>query len=128
MGITNLNSNNVSAKNGKAFVSHPYLANKPGMLLIWWNSCGHCHQFIPVYKELCNTLGDEFPCAAIENAQFSDNEKVSKALDFVHFPTIKFFAQNGEIIGTFPDKEMERTKENILQYICKFYHHCIMYH
>jgi thiol-disulfide isomerase/thioredoxin len=97
----------------------------PGMLLIWADWCPHCHSFLPIFEGLAKQLGTEFTCAAIENTQLQDNPSLSKALDFSGFPTLKFFDQTGTIVGTY---EGQRKTGDILEYICKMYHHCIIYH
>jgi len=95
----------------------------PGILLIYADWCGHCHRFLPVFNELSNTLGPNFVCAAIESEHIS--QALHKQLNFQGYPTIKFFDQNGKIVGEYKG---ERNKKNILDYICTNYHHCIKYH
>ena len=96
---------------------------KPGMLFIHADWCGHCRRFIPTFHEIGSEIGNDFACLAIESKELSD--KLSNALGVKYFPTIKFFDKTGRIIGTFPENEA-RTKQNLLNYICKVYHHCAL--
>jgi thiol-disulfide isomerase/thioredoxin len=98
----------------------------PGMLLIFANWCGHCQRFKPTFNQLCRQLGNDFHCISIEDSELQQNEKLIKALDFKGYPTIKFFDQNGKIIGEYNDGD--RSKRALLKYICKVYHHCIQWH
>ena len=97
--------------------------NTPGMLLIWGDFCSHCHRFLPTFNELCDDLGSDFICSSIESEEITNDLRT--ALNFKGFPTIKFFDQNGKIIGEYSGS---RNKENILEYICDVYHHCYKYH
>lgn len=126
MSITNLKDSHFTIKKDGVYINHPGSIGTPGMLFIWANFCSHCHTFIPRYKKIAKYLGDEFKCMAIENGQLKDN-KLSDALEIKHFPTIKFFDQNGKIIGTYPSNE-PREIDPILKYVCNVYHHCTMYH
>jgi thiol-disulfide isomerase/thioredoxin len=97
----------------------------PGMLLIFANWCGHCQRFKPIFNELCRQLGNDFHCISIEDTQLQKNGKLTEALDFRGFPTIKFFDQSGKIISEYNG---ERSKPELLKHICKVYHHCIKLH
>jgi thiol-disulfide isomerase/thioredoxin len=127
MSIINLTAKNFTIKNNKVYVNSSKTANTPGILLIWADFCGHCHTFIPKFKEMSRTLGSEFKCTAIEHSELQNDTKLSSALDFQYFPTIKFFDQNGKIIGTYP-ADQKREISDLMAYICKIYHHCIMHH
>ena len=120
--IQNLSSSHFHSNKNGTFVKG---AKAPGMLLIWASWCGHCHKFLPVYKKICRRLGDDFICAAIEHSELKDNKPLASALDFKYFPTIKFFDQNGKIIGNY---DGERDELAILDSICKMFHHCVTYH
>jgi thiol-disulfide isomerase/thioredoxin len=95
----------------------------PGMLLIHATWCGHCVKFGPTFNEIADTIGKDFCCSSIESEEL--NDQLSSALKFQGFPTIKFFAQDGKLIG---DYNKERNKETILTEICQVYHHCISKH
>lgn len=113
--------------NGDLFIKNS--SGNPGILLIHATWCGHCKRFIPVYQSLCRKLNrknmDDFPCVAIEDADLSEKPELVKALNFIGYPTIKFFDQYGKIIGNY---EGERGEKQILDTICKVYHHCITQH
>ena len=96
--------------------------SKPGMLLIYADWCPHCHTFLPTFNEIHKAIGHSFTIVGLENADLEKYPKVSKALDFQSFPTIKFFDQNGKIISHYKGS---RTKQEILDHICKIYHHCM---
>jgi len=125
MSIINLNSNSFVVKSGNVYLSQ--VPKQPGVLLIWADYCSHCHKFLPIFKDICKSLGNQFTCAAVENSELKQMPKVSQALNFEYFPTMKFFDKSGKIISTFPGSE-ERTKDNVMKYICKVYHHCAKYH
>ena len=95
----------------------------PGMLLIHGFFCSHCTRFAPTFNQIADTIGQDFCCASIESEEL--REPLSSALKFQGFPTIKFFAQDGKLIG---DYSKERNKETILTEICQVYHHCISSH
>jgi thiol-disulfide isomerase/thioredoxin len=95
----------------------------PGMLLIFAEWCHHCHKFASTFNEISDSIGKDFCCASIESEELQ--EPLSSALKFQGFPTIKFFDQNGKIIG---DYNKERNKETVLNEICQVYHHCITKH
>lgn len=111
-------------KNG-VYVHQKVNGGNPGMLLIFANWCGHCQRFKPTFNELCNQLGNDFPCISIEDSNLDDND-LKTALDFKGYPTIKFFDQNGKIIGDY--NKGDRSKQAMLDHICDLYHHCISYH
>jgi thiol-disulfide isomerase/thioredoxin len=122
--IISLKSSDFFIHNGKVHIKR---MNSPGMLLIWSNSCPHCHTFIDnIYIELSKQIGSNFKCTAIENSELK-NQGLSQALDFEYFPTLKFFDQHGKIIGGYP-KNKSRSKSDILSYICEVYNHCVSYH
>ena len=111
-------------KNG-VYVNQKVNGGNPGMLLIFANWCGHCQRFKPTFNELCKQLGDEFSCTSIEDSNLDDND-LKTALNFKGYPTIKFFDQNGKIIGDY--NKGDRSKQAMLDHICDLYHHCISYH
>lgn len=111
-------------KNG-VYVNQKVNGGNPGMLLIFANWCGHCQRFKPTFNELCKQLGDEFSCTSIEDSNLDDND-LKTAFDFKGYPTIKFFDQNGKIIGDY--NKGDRSKQAMLDHICDLYHHCISYH
>lgn len=108
-----INNNQVTIKN----------IQKPGMLFVHADWCGHCTRFMPIFKEISSQIGNDFTFLAIESKNLDD--KTSRALEVKYFPTIKFFNQNGQVIGTYPENQA-RTKRDILDYICKVYHKCIL--
>lgn len=125
MSIVNLNSQSFAVQSGNVYIKN--VPRQPGMLLVWADYCGHCHRFMPIFKDICKSLGAQFTCVAVENEVIQKVKGLSQALDFQYFPTIKFFDQTGKIISTYPSSE-ERTKANVMNYICKVYHHCAKYH
>lgn len=88
----------------------------PGMLLIYADWCGHCVRFKPVFNRLCDTLGNDFACTSIESEKLKHAPKLSAALNFSGFPTIKFFDSKGNIIGEYPQNEPKDINK-ILKYI-----------
>ena len=90
----------------------------PGMLLIYADWCGHCTRFKPVFNKLCSAVGRDFVCASIENEKLEQSPKLSSALNFSGFPTIKFFDDKGNIVGDYPSSNREF--DAVLGYIQKF--------
>ena len=115
-----LTKGNFRVNNDGVYVNN---INTPGMLLIHASWCGHCVRFKPTFNELCDDLGSDFICSSIESEEITNDLRT--ALNFKGFPTIKFFDQNGKIIGEYSGS---RNKESILEYICDVYHHCYKYH
>ena len=101
----------------------------PGILLVHATWCGHCKHFVPTFKQISQKLNKNsvtYPCLAIESEYLNkDGGVLASALGIEGFPTIKFFDQYGKIIG---DYNGARDESNILDNICKVYHHCINDH
>jgi protein disulfide-isomerase A6 len=123
---------NLTTKGFKISVKEVHVNNpsgNPGLLLIHASWCGHCKRFAPTYQSLCKKLnknGDDFPCVAIENEELSkDGGALSEALNVGGFPTLKFFDQRGKILG---DYNGGRDEANLLDTVCKVYHHCVTKH
>ncbi len=125
--IIQLSANDFVLSNNNVYVNHRAATKVPGILLIWADWCPHCHEFIPKLNQLCQRLGDEFKCAAVEHSQLQKSRRLAEGLEFKYFPTIKFFDQSGRIIGTYPENKPREIVE-VMEYICKMYHHCIMHH
>ncbi len=125
-GITgNLNKNHFTINGNSVQINGISNIQKPGMLLIYAKWCGHCTTFKPVYKQLCQKLNPNpnvpaFPCYAIEDSDITDNA-FKNALDFKGYPTIKYFDQNGVLIG---DYSGPRNLVGLSDNICKNYHLC----
>ena len=130
MSISGITAN-LSVKDFKITKDNVFVKtnNNPGILLIHATWCGYCKRFIPAYKRVCQLLNARdttFPCLAIESEELkADGGKLSNALNVEGFPTIKFFDQNGKIIG---DYNGDRDPDSILKNICKVYHHCVKHH
>jgi thiol-disulfide isomerase/thioredoxin len=127
-GITgNLTTKHFKIKGGEIYFNN--ISGNPGLLLIHASWCGHCKKFIPTYQTMCKKLnknGDDFPCVAIEDEELKkDGGQLSTALGVEGYPTLKFFDQHGKILG---DYKGPRDESNLLDTICKIYHHCITRH
>jgi protein disulfide-isomerase A6 len=122
---------NLSVEHFKVTNSGVYVKNNgnPGVLLIHATWCGYCKEFIPTYQRICKLLNKNpgaYPCVAIESEELkADGGKLSNALEVGGFPTIKFFDQNGKIIGNYTGS---RDAETMLKKICNVYHHCVERH
>lgn len=117
-----LKNKDITVQNSKCVINKSICNNKPGILLVYANWCGHCTRFKPVYQEInkiLNTTRINAPLLALENEEMTD-ENVVKKLNVRGFPTILFFDQNGVIM----DKpyEGERTSQKILQELCNRVH------
>lgn len=108
------------------FISKPSLPNTPGILLIWARWCPHCTRFLPTYNSIATDIGSGFLCVDIEDSELKQRDGLASALEVNGFPTIKFFDQRGKIIGDYQSND--RSKDTLLNHICKVYHHCIRYH
>lgn len=118
---TILKARDFQIRNGKAIINPQSINNKPGMLLIRADWCGHCTRFISTFNEIHRSIGYDFTCASIENEDVS--ESLSSALGIKGFPTIKFFDQRGSIIAEYNG---DRSKSDILDHVCKVYHKCVV--
>ena len=116
-----LTSRDFKLQNGNVYVTKNN--GNPGMLLIWWVACGHCHHFIPTFNEIADTIGSDFVCMSIESESITPD--LSSALGVQGYPSIRFFSQDGKIIGEY---NKERKKDTILKEICQVYHHCYERH
>lgn len=119
-----LKNQDITVQNSKCVIKPSICNNKPGILLIHANWCGHCKRFKPVYEEINRILNKNVvnaPLLALESEEMTD-ENVVKKLNVRGFPTILFFDQNGVIM----DKpyENERTPKHILQELCNRVHSC----
>jgi thiol-disulfide isomerase/thioredoxin len=112
-----LKSEHFTVVNGKAKVRPNVFPNKPGMLLIMKKECGHCVRFKPVYKEVAEKIGNVFPVTYIEAADITP--QLSSGLDFMGYPTVKFFDRSGNIIKEY---DGSRDTTSILRSICDLYH------
>ena len=112
-------------KQGVVYVDTSITKGNPGMLLIWATWCGYCVSFKPTYNDISMKLSSEFPCLSIEDSQLTGYDSLKSALNFKGYPSIKFFDQNGKIIG---DYTGARDENSLLKSICNSYHHCITYH
>jgi thiol-disulfide isomerase/thioredoxin len=109
-------------QSGQPFIRSSYTKGKPGLLFIHASWCPHCTRFIPTYKSLCNKLNSgrlKFPCLAIESEQLKNNIGLAKTLQIRGFPTLKFFDQNGKILGNYEGNRDENSLLNAVKEICK---------
>lgn len=114
-----LSNKDIYVNNGNAYVKN---TTKPGMLLVWAEWCPHCINFKPVYKELSNRLGGNFPCMAIEDQEVDSS--LQKAIGVSSYPSVYFFDKNGKVLDKYTGS---RSHNDMLKHICKFYHHCVRY-
>ena len=115
--IRELKKSDLMLKGGKILIKG---VSQPGILLVWASWCGHCNRFKPVYNELAQKLGAGFEVLALEDTQIA-NANVTNAIGVQGFPTIKFVDAFGNIVG---DYNGDRSMDDLLKHICKFYHHC----
>lgn len=120
-----LTSNDFKSNSGQVYINTNITKRNPGMILIYASWCGHCHRFMPIFNDLQQQLGSDFPLLALEDAELNKNQQLSRDLNVNGYPTIKFFDQSGKIIS---DYNKKRDKASLLDHICKIYHHCITYH
>lgn len=123
MSIIELKSKDFSIQGNNVYITSSKTKKTPGILLIYAHWCSHCKHFMPTFQKLAAKLGSSYPCVAIEHSELAENNRLSTALDFSGFPTIKFFDQSGRIIGEYSGN---RSESDLLQHICKMYHHCVI--
>lgn len=114
--LVNLKSSDFSIVNGVPVLNFKKSPLK--MVLIMKKTCFYCVQFAPVYKEISESIGKDLPVLQIEAGDISP--ELSKALNFKGYPTIKFFDKDGKMISEYSGP---RSKSDILNTICKMYHH-----
>jgi thiol-disulfide isomerase/thioredoxin len=118
-----LKAHHFMKQGNNVYIDTRVVGKNPGILLIWADWCPHCHNFLPIYNDLYSTLkNSNFTVSQIEHKELVENPRLSTALDFQYFPTIKFFDQTGKITETYQN---ERTKEKILDKICNVFHKCM---
>jgi thiol-disulfide isomerase/thioredoxin len=120
-----LESKDFILKSDEVYINTNITKKNPGMLFVYANWCGFCVKFKSTFNELQQQLGSDFPLVSLEDIELNKNTTLSKSLQVQGFPTIKFFDQNGKIIGNY---NKNRDKQTIIEHICKVYHHCINYH
>jgi len=115
--------NELTVKHFQVKGSDVYLntQGKSGMLMIFWNNCGHCVTFKPIYRQLITYMNDSFPCVSIEAAELEKNPQLKKALNFPGYPTIKNIDHTGKITGNY---EGNRNLDDILTFICTTQNYC----
>ena len=82
-------------------------------------------KFFYYFRNIDSVSTHVSPLALSNALTLNKNTTLSKSLQVQGFPTIKFFDQNGKIIGNY---NKNRDKQTIIEHICKVYHHCINYH
>lgn len=126
MNITkNLKQSDCKIVGSDVYISSNIMNGNPGFLLIHAEWCGHCKHFKPIYEQLNRKLNStkiRFPCLAIENVELEHNPILSKALKFQGFPTLKAVDQYGKVLG---DYNGDRSIDELLNTVCKLYHHCV---
>lgn len=116
MPIHELSKNDISCFSNKIIINNL----GPGILLIWGNYCGFCHEFLPTYEELSNKIDNRFKVCSIEVSNMPAN--MSKLLKMQGVPSLYFFDNSGKIIAEYdgPDRKLKTLEEHI----CKVYHYC----
>lgn len=117
----NLKTTDFIISSANVSIDKRVINNRPGMLLIYADWCGHCQRFKPVFNKIQSNIGMSFACASINDEELQNNPQLMKSLNFRGFPTIKFFDQHGKITH---DYDGDRNSSEILDHICKFYHVC----
>jgi len=107
--------NNDRAKN---FINQTYRNNDDCIIFYYWNSCGHCHQFKPIFYDVIRELMDtrqefmkEVPIFQVEYDDFDllpDDYKEVQA-----FPSVVLYS-NGKKKDEF---NPPRTKSNLSNFI-----------
>lgn len=103
--------------NGRIKNPHIIVNNKPGMLLVKAEWCGHCSRFMPTYQRLTQRLGKNFPCAYIDESDMT--HELSDSLGVRGFPTIIFFDKYGRIIEHYNGS---RDESELLKKVDEMYH------
>lgn len=117
-----LTANDFTTDGKDIFISKKISKGMPGMLLIKADWCGHCKKFKSVFNQMCDQIGTRFACTSIDSDILKENPKLSEALNFKGFPTIKIFNAQGKIMGEY---QGERDADAILDYACKVYDYCM---
>ena len=84
------------------------------IVLYFSESCGYCHQFMPIWDEFVNNNNTKVKCAKIDS-NVSDN--ITANPGFLGVPSVHFY-RNGKLAknGVF---EEERTVENLNKFVNK---------
>lgn len=103
--------------NGRIKNPHVIVNNKPGMLLVKAEWCGHCKRFMPTFERLNRRLGNNFPCVYIDESDMTG--ELARELNVRGFPTIMFFDKYGRIIEHYNGS---RDENQLIQKIDEMYH------
>jgi thiol-disulfide isomerase/thioredoxin len=100
--------------------------NKPGLLLVKAEWCGHCKRYKSTYSKLAKMFppkGD-FLITQIDETQIVKDSNAEKGLkNFIEgYPTLLFFNKDGKIVQRF-DGDRENLSE-MLKKICSMYKVC----
>jgi len=99
--------------------------NKPGLLLVRANWCGHCERYKPTYAKLAKMFPSkgDFLIAEIEDQEAKKSNASVCLNNFVeYYPTLLFFDKDGKIVQKF-DGDRENLPE-MLKKICSMYKVC----
>ena len=121
MSIRHLSKSDIQNVDGKLVISG--MNNNPGMLLVKADYCGYCTQFMPTYQQIAERIGDgaAFKLMVLDSKQLTDFS--TSSLGIKGYPTIKFVEASGHVNGAVYNGD--RTANDILDHICKFFHFCI---
>jgi thiol-disulfide isomerase/thioredoxin len=115
--IKNLTSSDFYINKDQVYVNSNVIGNKPFMLLVHANYCGHCKLFMPDYVTLSNKT-TRFNFLSIEAQDMSS--KLASALKIVGYPTILFGSTKGLVAEEFDgDRSVNSLCEKIKS-VCKY--------
>ncbi len=99
--------------------------NKPGLLLVRADWCGHCKRYMPTFEKLAQMFphNGDFLIAHIESEEVKKPNADKALSNFVeYYPTILFFDKDGNIVQKF-NGDRENLPE-MLKKICSMYKVC----
>lgn len=109
----------------KNFKNNKINLNKPGLLLVRANWCGHCVRYMPEYERLAKLFPEngDFLITHIESEELKDSNVKNVLENFVeYYPTLLFFDKRGNIVQRYNGEN--RDNSTMLKKICSVYKVC----
>jgi hypothetical protein len=91
----------------RSFQNGKLTTSKPTILMIFWESCGHCHNAIPGFVRQKNMSKWELAGLEVDDLSDADSKnlgKITKGAYQGSVPLVVMFNGKGEYIGTYDHK------------------------
>jgi thioredoxin-like negative regulator of GroEL len=93
-------------------VSDVFHSPKPSVILVYWKSCGHCHEFAPIYDDAAAQYAKQVKLYAIEVEHTEPEAQMPQDAFFKESGVPRVAAVNkGSVIDTVKGNNPTRFKE-----------------